>query len=1799
MRHKKIGAWILSGAMLLGLGLSPLVGTQHIEAADQQFAGEFWYDQIATVELNRELAHSHFIPYSDLGTALSNEESVFTKNPTNSSNVMSLNGTWSFHFAVNPAARLSDPDDETLQGGMWSNLTDTIKVPSSVEAQRNEDGTFKYAWPVYVNQAYPWGNYESVDYSAAAGTTAKAPTVKNGVSHFQRTFTLEPSWQADGRQVYISFEGVESAFYLYVNGQRVGYAEDSYTTDEFNITKYLKAAGEENVISVQVYRWSTGSYLENQDFIRLSGIFRDVNLYNRPALAVRDYFFKPSLTTDNNGQIALELYLRNHSNNEAAVTAEVQLYPQHGDTALLAQPLTLSATLPAAKSNYSEAVKDPGTKVEGTATLASPLQWSADQPNLYRAVITLKGADGAMQEIICQRIGFRNIESVKINESNQHQLRINGKKIYFRGTNRHESDLMNGRALGHEAIKQDLLMMKRNNINGIRTSHYPNDPVTYDLADELGIYLCDESNIESHRGATEAAQIPSAHKIWNNSVMDRTMNMVERDKNHPAVVIWSLGNEATYRTYPMNDNYCFWNSTQWILQRDPSRIRKYERDNRYAVDTEGNIVREQSMVDLYSTQYWGVGNVESHVSNKNNKLPYIQSEFSHAMGNAMGNFKEYWDIFRKYDNAHGGFIWDWIDQSLLTTIKNSFTYKLRDGDKTIGINGKFVTGRSEQALQGSYILENTSKYTAKAQNGMTLDVWFKLPQGSPLQGDLPLLSKGDQGYNLKFKNGKIELFFNGWAKGVLDIDAPSGINDGNWHRLTGTVDASGVFTLYYDGTQLKATGAIASAPFDTNNIGVGVGIDPEFQQRTWPGEIDAVRIMTKAMSAEEVAAGMVAKDAADVLYACDFTADDIVREGNENAVSFWGYGGDWDDKRLNDGNFVGNGIISADRQPTAKLNEVKKVHQEVNFYPTANVTGGEVKVVNEFPATDLAAYEMKWELVKNDKVIAQGDCSTELAPQTSKNLQLTLPDLGDVREGDDYFLNFHVYTKQATAWAEAGYEIASEQLVLQPRAKLPKPAINFGANGFASVETADNVLTVSGDKFSLKVDKSSGYITEYTYDGQKLLNRGPVPSYFRAPVDNDPKQHEDAVKNAAEKLTVQSVDVTQTDAYVQVVMEAALATNNPSQVTIKYIILPTGEVIVSHAADLRTNNILKVGMILQVPEAYSQVSYYGRGPWENYVDRKSGSLIGVYAADINKFEAENKYLRPQENGNRSDVRYVALRNAGGQGLLISSEEAFNMGASHYKAEDLSRFRHMYQVPRQEDILLTIDGAHRGLGNASCGPGPLPEYTLAAGKYAHTFRIQPLEAANSADDIMEMSKASEKSLNAVRDILVNGKSVAFNAQQKTYDVKIVKNTYAGNAPSVQVLPTSEKVQLEYEQPQSLPASVNVRAVSPLGVEENYIVNITQVESLYLSEMPWTESKSGYFTNTRDMCGSNKISLFVDDVKQVYDKGVGTHAPAAITVDIADMNLTKFTSRVGINTNQSKGAPSDVIFRVYVDGVEKYSQRVLAGESFPCEVDVTGASIVKFEVDSNGPDYNDHASWAEAKFTREEAAPPVDKSKLQAAYDEAQGKQEADYTPETWAPFADAVTAAKAVLAKTDASQSEVDEALQTLKNAQAALQKRTSATTTAPDASETTATSSETVTSETTVPEATTSATTSATGTVEETTTAPTSAPTTTASSTSAVNPTVSKETTVTTSPTTSSGKPSIVTKPVQTLPTVTVTDATSKVLNGLIIKPQGDVATHRFAVMKTGEMTASAPLWLSLSSLMLVIGATLAGKRRK
>ena len=1431
---KKLLACAVTAMLLPVIGLS-------VHAEDAAFAGEEWYDQIETVQVNREYAHSFFIPYQDAQTALKNEQSVFTKELEKSDYYQTLNGEWDFYFSENPAGRLSDPDDETID---WSGrLTDKIEVPSTIEVQVDKNGQYKYATPLYTNTFYPWVNFETVTYGENMGLHAKAPTVVNGVAHYERNFTLPEDW--DGREVFVSFQGAESAFYLYINGTKVGYAEDSYTADDFNITPYLQAG--ENTISVQLYRWSTGSYLENQDFIRLSGIFREVYLYSKDDVEIRDFFLKQSLNDDfSEAVLTAEVDVRNLDGAEKSGTVEVQVFDTATNTAVT-EVVSASYRVGVAETDFTELIADKGVTVTAQLTVDEPKLWDADHPNLYSVVIQLKDAAGNVVETVCHRVGFRSLENVVFNSNGQYQLQMNGKKLMVRGTNRHETHPVDGRAIDFDTIVQDLTMMKQNNLNALRMSHYPNNVWTYDIADELGIYVCDEANVESHQGEQKSG-IPSRYPVWTEAVLSRTQNMVERDKNHTSVIIWSLGNEATYtdqigRLYDMNENYAMYTATSWILERDPARIRKYERDNRYNVNSDGTLNRENSMVDIYSSQYWSISNITSHVTNRNNKLPYIQSEYAHSMGNALGNLKEYWDVFRKYENAQGGFIWDWIDQSILTTEQVNFFYGIKDakGNKVNTENVEFVDlGDGDKALSGVVAIPATAHTDA---NAMTLDAIVRVPAGTSLSKDAAIIGNGDDGYNLKVNyRGQLEAFFSGYKAGCAVAEIPAGFTDGNWHRLTCTIDAQGNMNLYVDGVKTGNTvnrGALSD--YDTNTREICIGDDAEYPGRAWPGDIDAVRIMNKCMSAEEISKGMVAADAAGVIAGFDFAESEFgeFSTGEMTGVWYYAYGGDWDDAARNDGNFCGNGIVNADRSESPKLAEVKKVYQEVNFYDDGELLNGKVRVVNEFTSNNLNDYAITWTLVKNDTVLKNGVLELDLAAGESVTAELDFGTFDQVREGDDYFVEFSVKTTKDELWAEAGHEIASEQLVIEPETTEEAPMLDSAAmSEFTFVEETDTTINVSGaNGLKVVINKETGYITNYEYAGNTLMTEGPVPNYYRAPIDDDRVGNvgvDSNLLNTAKNYDVTSVGMEESSKMVVVTVNGNITTATASPNTITYTIFANGQIVVDNEVELHSSKApTRVGMKISVPTEFENLTYYGKGPWENYCDRNTGSYIGIYETNVDEIEELNKYLKPQENGNHTEVRFAAVKNAEGAGFMVVADDVMETSLSKYEDEDMAKYRHMCNVPEADGYLVfNVDEAQRGLGGAACGPGPLSQYTLSNGTYSQSFRIIPFTSATN-EEMMEESKVDINFLNPLSDITVNGESIGFDPEKESYIVRLIEGSFEG-MPVVSVVKTSEDVLVSMEQPTVLPADITITAISGFGIEKTYTLHIKAIKEDQIPE-----------------------------------------------------------------------------------------------------------------------------------------------------------------------------------------------------------------------------------------------------------------------------------------------------------------------------------------------------------------------------
>ena len=582
------------------------------------------------ISQNKEATHSTLMPFRTVSEALSQKrnQSVFYK---------SLSGTWKFNWVRKPDDRPVNFYKLDFDVSDWEN----ILVPANWELQG-------YGVPIYVNHQYEFADYkapvskeiEFIDriYPANPG---KVPHDYNPVGSYRRTFSVPKNW--DGRQIFIQFGAVKSAFYLWVNGKKVGYSQGSKIPAEWDITDYLIEG--ENVLAAEVYRWSDGSYLECQDFWRISGIERDVYIYSTPKIRIRDFFAKADLDSEyKNGIFELEVDLKNHVEKLRSGNYNVEYQIFDGNKSLIVSDLQ------EAKMN-----KNSNLKLTFSKEIENPKKWTAETPNLYSLVIILKNESGEIVETVSSKIGFRKVEIIDT------IFKINGVAVLIKGVNRHEHDQYNGHVISEKNMIKEIELMKQFNINAVRNSHYPTCERFYELCNEYGLYVTNEANIESH-GMYYVEHSLAKKPEWELAHVDRIMRMVERDKNHPCVVVWSMGNEA-------GDGVNFTAAYNAINERDPSRPVHYER------------ALMGSNTDIFCPQYPSVKRLEKYASENQTKTN-ISSEYSHAMGNSNGNLVDLWEVIYKEGNEQlqGGYIWDWIDQALVKKDDNDKEFWAYGGD---------------------------------------------------------------------------------------------------------------------------------------------------------------------------------------------------------------------------------------------------------------------------------------------------------------------------------------------------------------------------------------------------------------------------------------------------------------------------------------------------------------------------------------------------------------------------------------------------------------------------------------------------------------------------------------------------------------------------------------------------------------------------------------------------------------------------------------------------------------------------------------------------------------------------------------------------------------------------------------------------------------------------------------------------------------------------------------------------------------------------------------------------------------
>jgi beta-galactosidase len=560
------------------------------------------WDNTAVIKVGTEKPHATMMVYPTAALAQAGRTD-------GSPWFQSLNGTWKFHGSLRPADRPLEFYRPDFKDTAWR----SIPVPSNWQLQG-------FDIPIYSNILYPWPQDSKAD--------PVVPQDFNPVGSYRRTFTVPESW--NGRTVYLHFAGVDSAFYAWANGERVGYSEDSRTPAEFNITQHLRPGP--NSLAVEVYRFGDGAFLEDQDMWRMSGIYRDVFLWSVADKHIRDFEVKTELDGEYRNA---ELLLTAGVNSPAGCTLAAELFDSSGARAGKAET--------GCAQNTRLAIQVPRVN-----------KWSAESPYLYELLLSLKDSNGMPIEVIPQKVGFRKVE---IKEG---RFLVNGQPILIKGVDRHEHSEITGKTVDRATMVRDIELMKQFNINAVRTSHYPNQPEWYDLCDQYGIYVMDEANIEAHHYGNESNNRLANSPEWREAFLDRVQRMVERDKNHPSVVFWSMGNET-------GDGPNVAAAYQWTKQRDPSRPFHYQ----------GSSSRGGPNSDINSFMYPSPEKAKQYAANRPN-MPLILCEYSHAMGNSNGGLKEYWDIFYSHTNAQGAFVWDWVDQGIRVAVPEEYRMNTTD-----------------------------------------------------------------------------------------------------------------------------------------------------------------------------------------------------------------------------------------------------------------------------------------------------------------------------------------------------------------------------------------------------------------------------------------------------------------------------------------------------------------------------------------------------------------------------------------------------------------------------------------------------------------------------------------------------------------------------------------------------------------------------------------------------------------------------------------------------------------------------------------------------------------------------------------------------------------------------------------------------------------------------------------------------------------------------------------------------------------------------------------------------------------
>jgi beta-galactosidase len=1103
-------------------------------------------------------------------------------------------------------------------------------------------------------------------------------------------------------------EKVASASFIWINGNEVGYNEGAQEPAEYNITKFLKPG--KNTIAVHVVKYSDGYYLEGQDYWRLAGIFDDVLLYATPKTRLFDWQITTDLDSDyKNADLKIAVHIKKYSNSPK-------------------ESFSVKAILKDAQQNKLQEISSELKNISDENKLQfqleklieNPKKWTAETPDLYTLELQLLNENAKIIDKATNQIGFKETEIRGA------VFYLNGKPIKVNAQNSHMQHPEDGHVINEETIRRDFEILKQFNFNAVRTSHYPPVNAYLRLANEYGLYIIDETGDEAH-----ASEYVSDYPTFTEMYKERVQKMVLRDRNYPCVLFWSAGNES-------GEGFNIAEVITEGKKLDPTRSWMYG-GNAFAHDAE----------DIIGPRYPTPLELETVIgltSDQKNARPSFMDEYLSVAGNGGGGLDEYWNVIYQYPRIMGGAIWDFVSPGLkekTISIVDSSPHKVM---ANIMGDAKLVQNEKEKALDlnghDQWIEVYRDKILETETNKLTLAC--KVFPRKLVSSSGSFITKGSYQYGLQ-QQGKDSLEFYVYTDKKNSIQAKLPENwEYNWHQVTVNYDGVSMH-IYLNGKLAasgKATGNIRNFPYPVN-IGRNAEIHgQETNVHICDAKLDEVAIFMDVVRAEELLeenAKNLAKKAALWL---DFEEEKVSGNFYSYGIGARTYGSIWPDRTI---------------QP--EMWQMKKTTQPIAI-KLVDAENGIVEVLNRHYFKNTDGYQTKWFLEEDGKIIQKGDLNLSLEPQEKKQIQITYRK-PKIEPGKEYFLTISSSIKTDKIWSKSRHEVAWDQFELDWYQILEKEIKDVN-NEMQVVENVEKAIVKNSD-FTYTFDKNEGALVSINSFGKELLKDGIRLNVWRAPLANeqdawnsytiDTKNWKEGFGRqiAAEYYSVGLDILNSKTTFFNIVQEEGkvvieihtidlfekkdLDKNNQYTSGIategfknKYLyhIANSGEITMQHTVTPQGKMpfwLPRVGVEMALNEDLNNVKWFGRGPQENYPDRKTGYKIGVYETTVEKMY--EPYLLPQDYGLRTENRYVEMTDKNGAGLRFSSTDLFNFNAYPFATENLTKAMYTYQLQKQEAITFNLDYATSGVGDTA--RGILNEYAVQPEQFVREIRITPLKS----------------------------------------------------------------------------------------------------------------------------------------------------------------------------------------------------------------------------------------------------------------------------------------------------------------------------------------------------------------------------------------------------------------------------------------------------------------------------------------